>query len=151
VGKKLKRTIQRIVKNTRDFTDKARLNSKIADERQKIEAWYIQIGKLFHETYGASDDSPAGRLCVSIEAAKERITDYEQEICRIKGLRKCRSCGVETGDSSAFCSGCGVRMEGYPEPPTVMEAEPEGKRCTGCGAELSEGLVYCTSCGQKVG
>lgn len=147
LSKKLKKTTQSVVKGTKDFTDTARLNSQIADERQQIENLYIQIGKIYHEAHGADEYSPSGKLCMSIEAAYLRIAQYEQDILKIKGVRKCAACGAKTPANAVFCSGCGARTENpvpIPEMPSI-----EIKQCAGCGAVLTDEVAFCTACGHR--
>jgi predicted nucleic acid-binding Zn ribbon protein len=149
ISKKLRKTTQSVVKGTKDFTDIARLNSQIADERQQIENLYIQIGKIYHETQGADEHSPSGKLCMSIEAANTRITQYEQDILTIKGVRKCTVCGAKTPANAVFCSSCGAKTEiPLTVPPPPVPEQPI-KKCTGCGTVLPDEVAFCTACGHK--
>jgi hypothetical protein len=147
--KKTRRATQSLVKSTKDFTDTARLNSQIADERRQIENYYIQIGKIYHETLGADEDTPSGKLCMAIDAANHRITKYERDVLKIKGIKKCLACGKNTPINAVFCSGCGAKTEMYAEMPEP-EPEMEKMKCAGCGTELDDDILFCITCGQKV-
>ena len=136
------------VQMTKDLTDTTRHNSLIADENKQIVNLYSQIGKLYYETQQHDPETPLGKLCTEIDAANERIAGYDEERRRIKGTKRCASCGAEIPVASAFCGVCGVKAEpDEAQPPSGVE-KPSGF-CTGCGAKLGEGMIFCTSCGMK--
>jgi hypothetical protein len=150
LGKSLQGATQSVVKGTKDFTDTARLNSLIADENKAIEGMYIQIGKIYHETQGGDENSPSGKLCLSIDAANKRIIKYEQDIMHIKGIKKCPECGTKSPKTTIYCGSCGVQIT---EPETVslpVEEISNIRICASCHAELQHDMAFCTACGRKV-
>ncbi|MDR1687872.1 MAG: zinc ribbon domain-containing protein [Clostridiales bacterium] len=143
---KITKATQDVVRGAKDLTDTARQNSLIAEEEKQILNLYTQIGKLYFEAGEFDPETPIGRLCTALSAAKARIAKYQEEIRQIKGTKKCPNCGENIPLSSAFCGVCGTKIEVTPEPEAAPEAQK--KFCKACGAELGEGL-FCMSCGQK--
>ncbi len=147
INKKITSTTQNIVRGTKDFTDTARFQAMIDDEKAQIEGLLSQIGKLYVETNGFDPETPLGKLCIAARAAKERIAQYEQEIRRIKGLKRCPACGTDAPLNSIFCGECGTKIETHPE---TTEEMAKKQCCTGCGAQLEGDVAFCTACGQKI-
>ena len=149
IGKKISSTTQNVVRSTKDYTDIARLNSLIAEEKRQIESLYSQIGELYYESSqaGEENDEALNKLCLAVTSANERIAKHNEEIREIKGVKKCSDCGADIPLASVFCGVCGKKAEEQAETPEPSAAEK--RFCTNCGAELSDGLAFCTTCGQK--
>ncbi len=147
LGKKITSATQNIVRGTKDLTDTARLNSLIADEERQIASLYSQIGKLYCDTMEHTAETALGNLCISVDAANDKIAKYNEQILEIKGTRHCPKCGADIPLNSGFCGVCGAKIEA----PEKEAAPAAAKRfCSNCGAEIAEGLAFCTSCGHKV-
>ena len=108
---KITKATQDVVRGAKDLTDTARQNSLIADEQKQIINLYAQIGKLYHETHEAYSDTPLGKLCLAVNALNERIIKHQEEIRKIKGTKRCPSCGANIALASSFCGACGAKTE----------------------------------------
>jgi hypothetical protein len=131
------------IRGTKDFTETAKLNSQIADEKKQIQSIYNQIGKLYYET-NPHDDSPLGKLCADINKCNKRIEEREKEKLEIKAAKKCSNCGANVAANTAFCVKCGHKLDAPHSQPTVPK-----KFCTGCGNAMSIDATFCTSCGRQ--
>lgn len=56
VGKKIASTSQGAVQKTKIIAETVKLNSMISNEERNINNAYLQVGKLYYETYGAGPD-----------------------------------------------------------------------------------------------
>ena len=71
-------------KKTRNVSQIARLNVKIAGERDTIKQAYSEIGKLYYETHREDPENYFVQLCLEIDNALEAISAMENEIIRLK-------------------------------------------------------------------
>lgn len=62
----------------------AKLNFEISGERDTIKKAYIEIGKLYYETYRDNPDGFFVQLCDEIDMANESIKAKEDEIAKLK-------------------------------------------------------------------
>ncbi len=109
----------------------------------------------------------------------KNIREYQDKITELKGLIKCKKCGMNISTNAAFCNYCGTRI--VPETNVAssgrtcpncgnsvredqrfcnacgqelsfepeVKESPERNHCVNCGAELEEGALFCFNCGQK--
>lgn len=144
--KKVSDTTQGAVKATKDWAEINRFNSQIAEEQRKILSAESQIGKMYFEKYGVNCEPPFNEMCAAIAGANEQIEKLQIEIQRVKGLKRCPSCGNDVPITSAFCGNCGTAVA-TPVQETATAAET--LFCANCGAELENGAIFCGSCGHK--
>ena len=152
LGETFSNTSKEVAKKTKDFTDIAKLNSKVTTEEDCIQKAYLKIGQLFYEANKDSleIDGIYAEYFGIIKASQENITELKREINKIKGVTLCKECGAEVANGSAFCPKCGTKVEKeIIQEPAACE-EPEIVLCKECGAELEEGAVFCTKCGTSV-
>jgi NADH pyrophosphatase NudC (nudix superfamily) len=139
-------------------TDKAndaleinRINTKINGENQKISRFKAQLGEYIWTRFEAGDvfDENASEICTQIAACKENISEFEQNIQRIKEANAapgttilCSACGKQVEQSLKFCPNCGNRL--------ADATEPEKKLCPNCGQELGKDQKFCGACGAKL-
>ena len=172
LGKKISKMGQTTVQKTKEFADIAKLNSSISEEERKLKETYLQIGKQYVELYGEKEESDFSELILSIRAGQEKISEYQAEIEKIRGVMRCEQCGAEIAYNSGFCSNCGSKIEMKQElimeavdisadegaeteesmEGTVVEegAVEEKTLCKNCQAVLPEGAAFCAECGTKV-
>lgn len=82
LGKKIAQTGQSVMRAARGFTDAAKLNTQIAEERKLVQSLYQQLGQRYYELEGASPKSELSPACESINAANRRIEALEDELRR---------------------------------------------------------------------
>ncbi len=140
------------VKKAQDMTEISKLNSQISAEEKKIKTTYTEIGEKYVELHKEDYEEAFTEMFATVEASLQKIKECNEQIEKIKGVRKCDKCGKEVPDEVAFCSACGNAMP-KPEPKeeeeVVEEAKSEPKKCINCEAELPEGAMFCGACGTK--
>lgn len=86
LGDKIATKSKVVAEKAKDVTEVMGLKSKISSQEDIIRRNYIEIGKLFYETFGENPEEPFAQYCVDIKAAKNEIEDLEQKIKNIKEL-----------------------------------------------------------------
>jgi len=148
VGKKISQTSQGVAQKTKNIAETMELNSKISDEEKNINNIFIQIGKTYYETYGASPDRPFIQLVGVINDSKSKIVSYAEQIKQIKGITRCPKCGGEVPYGATFCSSCGSPMNIASE--VAQPISSDIIVCGNCGAQMSADSVFCINCGNKI-
>ena len=147
IGKKISQTGQNAVKKTKDIADVARINSLISDEEKNINNCYFQLGKLYIAVHAQDCESEFKGIVDSILQSENKITDYKEQICLIKGIVKCENCGADVSISAAFCNSCGASM---PKRVTVPQEDLNLVKCSKCGNYVKKGTRFCSSCGHPM-
>lgn len=144
-NKKMSQTGQQTVQNTKDFTEVTRLNEQIDEIQKSIESDYLQIGKLYYEIHGNDAEDSFKNLINEIQMGFQNITQINEQIQWIRGIKICPNCGAECLLDSLFCSMCGSKLS---EP--AGNTETDTKMCPKCGASLPDGALFCAFCGTRV-
>ena len=113
----------------RDVADKAkemaevnRLNGQIHSQTNTEEKIYAEIGKMVcehRENWGQVDVTEQLEQLDSIQAEIARL---QEEILRVKGIRKCENCGAAIDMRLSYCPECGVTIAAE-----TSETEAEGQ------------------------
>ncbi len=82
LGKKIAETGASVMRAAKGFTDTAKLNAQIAEERKLIHSLYQQLGQRYFELERHASRDEYAPVCKSITAAMERIERLEDELKR---------------------------------------------------------------------
>lgn len=147
VGKKIASTSQGAVQKTKILAETVKLNSMISNEERNINNAYLQVGKLYYETYGAEKDQLFSQFITVINDSKSKIVAYLDQIKQYKGIVNCQKCGAEVSSNEVFCNSCGSATNN-----PFREAKPivSGVPCQNCGAQMPADKIFCTNCGKKI-
>lgn len=152
VGKKLSKAGQGVAQTTRNVADKMKLSNAISEEKKNIERLYTAIGEQYFEEYADCAEGELASLVEEVKASFARMSDYNGQLNKLKGIMVCQECGAEIPANAIFCNMCGVRIvrpDPEPEPePEIVEEEPAV--CYVCGADIEPGARFCTRCGTPV-
>ena len=107
IGRKVSEAGQKMIQKTGEMSDTSRLNAQINDEEKKINAAYLQIGKLYASLHRDAPEPEFASLVQSVGDSEETIRACREQIQRIKGVRSCPKCGAE--NASNFCGTCGEK------------------------------------------
>lgn len=110
LGKKLMRLGQDTKSGVQKAGETYQINSKLADEKKKLEQLYRAIGEA---VYAANVETPLEGLEDEFEAIKavmESIADYTEQLNKKKGIAVCPECGREAAKGEAFCAECGAKL-----------------------------------------
>lgn len=110
VGKVVSDASQKTIQKTRVMSETVKINSAIVEEEKKIQKMYCQIGTMYVEKYGNNCEEIFWGLVSSILETEEKIKEYQGQLQRIKGVRRCKKCGAEVPLEIAFCNMCGTEM-----------------------------------------
>lgn len=145
IGKRISQTTQSAVKGTKDLADIASINSQISYEQKLLNSFFMQIGKKYYELYHDSAGENFSSLCTSITECMVKITNFRDDIQKIKGIKKCPGCGAEVSLEATFCGTCGYDTRKEPE------STEQFSKCPNCNKEITGDVAFCTECGQKLG
>lgn len=110
VTEKLTKAGQGVAQSTKNMAGTVKLNSSIAEEEKLIRSLYQKIGEAYYLAHNEAPDAELAEWVRSITEALERISDYREQLQKIKGLSACPSCGAEIPGDSAFCAHCGAKI-----------------------------------------
>lgn len=106
----------------KELAETTKLNGQIAFKRTEAERLYGEIGKIFFSIRAGrcQESDELEQLCLQVEALDVEIEQLQKQIDVIRQVRRCKSCGEVSPNTSRYCGACGAKFE-EPEP----EPEPE--------------------------
>ncbi|HCS73447.1 MAG TPA: hypothetical protein DIW17_06190 [Clostridiales bacterium] len=132
---------------TSDMLEISKLNGKIKDEKAKIAANMSKIAEYYWAKFesGEALDSEATTYCSAILESKNAITEFNQEIVRIK---------EEPQQAAETPAQQETATEPAPiQPPSgvpVVETVEKAVICSGCGTKLQSDKKFCSDCGTPI-
>ena len=108
---KLSKAGQGVAQSTKNLAATAKLNAAIAEEEKNIKGCYALIGEAYYVAHSDDPDESMKEWVVSISESLEKISDYKEQLKKIKGINICPNCGEEVPADSAFCAHCGAKIE----------------------------------------
>ena len=144
LGKKISKTSQGAVQKAKDTAEILKLNGMISDEEKRLNTLYAEIGKIYFEIYAQNCEPQFKDIVNQIVESKNKITEYSEQVKKLKGLVSCPKCGAGIQPGSPFCSNCGTRLEVANNPTQT------GKVCSNCGSMVTADSLFCTNCGTKI-
>jgi len=142
IGQKIAEAGQGAYLKTKDMSDIVKLNSIVAETEKRLTHCYMKLGQLYYQSCQEENAIPEDYKDIfqDISRAQNEILNCRDMIKKIKGIKKCPSCGAEVSNGSLFCSVCGYKF-----------SVDNGKhRCQKCGALLQPDALFCMECGTKV-
>lgn len=153
----------------RDVADRAkemaevnRLNMQISSQKNMAEKIYTEIGKMVFENRENWKDIDVSGQLEQLDSIQTQITWLQEEVLRVKGVRRCENCGSEIDKDVAFCPKCGSVVEVTEEEAEESQSqenqqvqesvqeEPAVVICPGCHKEMEPGMIFCPFCGVKL-
>ena len=145
IGEKIAQTGQSAMQRTKNVTDAVKLKGLISEEEKRIANAYQHIGSTYHQAYGHAPDPLFAQSINEINAAKEKIASYAEQMKQIRGVVNCTKCGGEVPHDAAFCNSCGSPINSAPG------AVEDGVLCGECGTMVSSEMAFCVGCGSRMG
>lgn len=136
LGKTLSGRGKEAVNKAKGLTDVLKLKTQLSSEKAKLNETFQAIGKKYYETY--KTEGPAEEFVtefLTAEAAQNRISALEDEICEMEGCRTCPECGAKLSREDAFCSKCGAKIPVKPSEAetTIVDEDDEAEEtCETC-------------------
>lgn len=109
-GKKISNIGQRTVRKTKDIAAINKLNGMIKNEERNLESLYKEIGEKGYKNIDCSNNDEIRKLVAAIELSKSQLKILDEELNKLKGLKKCIQCGTVHDENVAFCPKCGTKL-----------------------------------------
>lgn len=77
---------QAAVDKARELAEIARLKSQIGTCEEVIKKNYLEIGRIYYETFGNNPEELFDKQCRYIKNAKNGVNELEEKIREIKGV-----------------------------------------------------------------
>lgn len=141
LGKTLSGRGKEAVNKAKGLTDVLKLKAQLSSEKAKLNETFQAIGKKYYETY--KTEGPAEEFVtefLAAEAAQNRISALEDEICAMEGCRTCPECGAKLSREDAFCSKCGAKMPVKPSEAetTIVNEDDEAEETCETSEDICE-------------
>lgn len=94
-------------KKTQNLTGTMSLNSQISDLEKANAALYSQLGREYFKRWQAHPVAELAQIVAAIEANIDKSVQLNEEIKRLKGIKKCPRCGNDMAYDAIFCPSCG--------------------------------------------
>lgn len=134
---------QTAIQKTQEFSEVAKLESKIESAQEKMNGLYGEIGRAVYASYADQPLPEVADLFSQVAALQEEIEKAQAQIKAINSANTCPSCGAKVDKNDLFCSECGAK---------IVRDKPNntGKRiCVSCGSPISPNALFCRECGAK--
>ena len=151
LGKKLMRLGQDTKSGVQKMGESYQINSKISDAKKALDQYYRAIGEKVYQDNSETPLEGMEEEFAAVKEALDNITEYTEQLNKVKGVTYCPECGKEAARGEKFCSDCGA-----PLVPGAMFCAHCGKKveaapvCANCGRQLEAGQRFCPFCGTKV-
>jgi hypothetical protein len=122
-GRSIKQAGTSAAQQTKDFTDRTKLNAQIHQYEKDIEAQYTALGRALYKQKPEEAKTFAPEIVAKIEEASASIKKAQDEILAISNKKICPVCGRQNDAGAKFCVGCGTALEVDP----AMKQEEEKK------------------------
>lgn len=132
ISKKLKKFSKDTAAEVQKLNEVRQLNSRINDEKKKLNTIYMEMGKKLYSRYKEEPLEGFEDEMRTIEEKFSMIDLLQAQIRTVKGVVLCPRCNAEVSVQERFCPNCGSKM---PEVISISEEE----------AEVLEGEVVETS------
>lgn len=123
VAKIIGEKTEEISKKTEEVVEAQKLKSQIRGLEQNNEVDLCDLGEIIYAKFkeGEEIDEALVAICEEIKDRLVTIEDLEKQVLELKGQDLCEGCGKPIDKESAFCGGCGMKIER----PVVEEEDEE--------------------------
>lgn len=102
------------ISKAKEIKDAAKVQMDIKDRESSIAKMYRELGQAYYHAH-KEDADPEYDQILAIKASFAEIADLKAELDKIKGVRRCPSCGQQIALNAKFCANCGTSCEEVPE------------------------------------
>ncbi len=139
IGKKAIYTYNIASKATGKFAKEIKLKSQMANNKNKIQELYEDIGKTVYEKYLLKEEINVDRdllnNCAMIDVLADETEDIRMELLKLKDLKQCPQCHYEIYYDFHYCPNCGSVQDNNNEenepndgPATIVTTDEEDKK-----------------------
>lgn len=149
IGRRLTDAGNDVAKQTRNFTETARLNSAIADCEKKITQCYTAIGQSYYERHRDDPNAEELQKILEVRQLYQDIVQLRERVTQLKGITVCPNCGAQIPLHAVFCTACGSRVASQ-ETQELAAQDETTQVCPSCQRVISKGNAFCNYCGAKI-
>ena len=115
----------------------------VAEENEKIERYYLEIGKKYVQSHTADYETEFAELMEALTVSQRKLSNYTLQIQFVTGVVVCPKCGHKAPKGSAYCNMCGSKLP-------VIDFD-NYEICEKCGNLVAKGQGVCTVCSAPMG
>lgn len=86
IGKKINNIGEDAVRATKDFSRQQKLKGDIAEEKRRVNAQYLKLGRMYYEAHKEEADKAEDPAFCTIGDGLEKIAAYTKELEELKDL-----------------------------------------------------------------
>ena len=110
LGKKLMRLGQDTKSGVQKMGESYQINSKISDAKKALDQYYRAIGEKVYQDNSETPLEGMEEEFAAVKEALDNITEYTEQLNKVKGVTYCPECGKEAARGEKFCSDCGAKL-----------------------------------------
>lgn len=145
ISKKIANVSRGAVNGTKKIAESISIGSQVDEYKKELTECYMKLGETYYNRTNVNVPEEYQGIFERIKVLELQITQLQEQMKRVKGIRNCPKCGQEVAEDAIFCPNCGFSL-----PPVVMappESQVPQKHCPSCGSMVDEDAVFCTECG----
>ena len=153
-----------VAEKAKEMAEVSRLNGQMNTQKSVAEKIYMEIGKRVCEEREDWKSMDLTAQLEQLDSVQVEIARLQEKILRVKGVRRCDSCGSEIDRKVEFCPKCGSELEALiDEEEKSQESNREMEEgtheiqqettvvfCPQCDKEMEQDMVFCPFCGVKL-
>lgn len=121
----------------------SRINRMIAEEKDKIEKNYLEIGKKYVQSHAADYDAEFAEYMEMLTISLRKLNHYTLQMQHATGVIVCTNCGHKAPKGSVYCNMCGSKL-------SVIDFD-NYEICENCGNLVAKGEEFCSMCSATMG
>ena len=110
LGKKLMRLGQDTKSGVQKMGESYQIDSKISDAKKALDQYYRAIGEKVYQDNSETPLEGMEEEFAAVKEALDNITEYTEQLNKVKGVTYCPECGKEAARGEKFCSDCGAKL-----------------------------------------
>ncbi len=110
LGKKATQTYKKTKEKATNISEELKLRGKLSEKKEQLNEIYAQMGKFIYNEIMANVEIAKEDVLDSCDKVSNLLRDIEtleDQILKIKKMKRCVKCGMEIDRNDEFCSKCG--------------------------------------------
>lgn len=145
IGAKITDVSAGATQQAKNSVDIVKLNGIISSEKQKLSAYYQQIGEAYYAANCENPPTDYAEMFETVNASLRTIQSSQKRIEELKGIKQCPECGAQISVGTQFCPSCGKPVKN--EETVVAD---DSITCSNCGNKVNSGARFCNKCGSPI-
>lgn len=123
IGDSIVTATQGVSEKAKDMTGIAKLQYEMKTKEEFLNKKYQEIGKMYYQNSKDVFLEEYTALFDEVEVTLNKLNELKAQIAERKGSKTCSKCGAVVGNTAAFCSECGAKMDDIFEEEDIVEAD----------------------------